>query len=52
MLVLASTVWHSFFRLGTTLGQREGGILVIFEQVNYFLGLFNENIASLNSFCH
>ena len=47
MLVLTSIVWHGFFRLDTTLGQRKGGILVISEQVNYFLETFYENIASL-----
>ena len=43
MFVLASTAWNSFFRLATTLSQREGEILVTFEQVNYFLGHFYEN---------
>ena len=49
MLVLVSTV---FLMFGTTLSQREKEILVIFEQVNYFVELIYENIASPNSFCH
>ena len=50
--LLVSTAWHSFLRFGTTLSQREGELLVIFEQVKYFLRLFYENIAGLNCFCH
>ena len=52
MLVLVSTLWNSFLMFGTTLNQREKEILVIFEQVNYFVELIYENIASPNSFCH
>ena len=46
---LVTTAWHSFSRLGTTLNQGGGEILGIFEQVEHFLGLFHENIVSLNN---
>ena len=50
MLLLVSTVWHSFVRFGTTLSQREKEIFVIFEQVNYFVELIYGNMANPNSF--
>ena len=45
------TAWHSFSTLGTTFNQEGGRFLGIFEQVQHFLGLFHENIVSLNNFC-
>ena len=33
------------------MNQGEGGILGIFEYTNIFLGLFYENIVSLDNFC-
>ena len=47
---LATTAWHSFFRLDTTLNQGVGGIVSIFEQVKQILGPFHETIVSLNNF--
>ena len=49
---LVSTAWHRFFRLGTTLSQGNGGILVFLSKSNIFLGLFYKNIASHNNFYH
>ena len=37
---LATTAWHSFYRLGITLYQAWGGILGIFEQVKHFCEWF------------
>ena len=48
---LATNVWHSFFRLGTTLNQGEGKFWVSLSKLNMFLGLFHECIVSLNNFC-
>ena len=47
---LVSTAWHRFFRLGTTLSQGNGGILVFLSKSNIVLGLFYKNIASHNDF--
>ena len=47
---LATTAWHNFARLSTTLNQGGRGILGIFEQ-EHFSGPFHENIVSLNNFC-
>ena len=48
---LATTAWHSFSRLGTTLNQGGGGIRVSLCKSKIFLGLFHEKIVSLNNFC-
>ena len=43
---LATTAWHSFSRLGTTLNQEEGEFWVSLSSSNIFLGVFYENIVS------
>ena len=48
---LTTTAWHSLLRLGTTLNQGEGGFWVSLSKSNIFLGLFRENIVSLDHFC-
>ena len=45
------TAWHSFSRLGTTLNKEEEEFLVSLSKSSTFLGLFHENIVSINNFC-
>ena len=44
------TALNSFFNLGTTLNQGEGRFWVSLVKPNIFLGLFHENIVSLDKF--
>ena len=48
---LTTIAWHNFSKLGATLNQGRGEIVGIFEQFWHFLGVFHENIVSLNNFC-
>ena len=44
------TALNSFSNLGTTLNQGEGRFWVSLVKPNIFLGLFHENIVSLDKF--
>ena len=48
---LATSAWHSFSRLGTSLNQKRGEIMGMFEQFKHFLGRFRENIVMLSNSC-